>query len=58
MLNIRGFERVAIQTDELIYVVASGNRFNILWDKDRTEVAMRIRAAQGHSGRGGAAYQR
>ncbi len=49
ILNSRGFERVAIQTDEIIYVVASGNQFNILWDKDRPEFAMRIRAAQGHS---------
>ena len=53
LLNIRRSERVAIQTDEIIYVVVSGNRFNILWDKDRPAVAMRIRAAQGHSGRGG-----
>ena len=53
LLNSRGFERVAIQTDEIIYVVVSGSRFNILWDKDRREVAMRIRAAQGPSGRVG-----
>ncbi len=53
LLSTTGFERVAIQTDEIIYVVVSGNRFNILWDTDRPEVAMRIRAAQGHSGRGG-----
>ncbi len=51
LLNSRGLERVAIQTDEIIYVVASGNRFEILWDNARPETAMRIRASQGHSER-------
>ena len=30
LLNSRGCERAAIETDEVIYVVANGNRFEIL----------------------------
>mgnify|MGYP000680199365 CR=1 FL=1 len=30
LLNIKGYERVPITTDEILYVVMSGNRFEIL----------------------------
>ena len=52
--NSEGAERQAVTEDEVIYVVTTtcASSFATLFDKDHPEVAMRVRAYQGHSGGG------